>query len=392
MASAETMMSERQLSRIATRYRQEGVAGLAHRSRGQPSPRRTPEAELDQVMKRIEEEYHDFSPTLAHEMLSDQGEISFSDERLRQEMIRRGMHRPRRRKKGTIHQSRMRRPRYGELVQADGSPHDWFEGRGPECNLLVFVDDATSSVMQLWFAKKETTASYFEATRGYLKQHGKPVSLYVDKHSVFRVSSNRGLSADTSDSTGMTQFERAMGELDIEVICANSPQAKGRVEKLNQTLQDRLVKAMRLRGISDIKTANEYVPEFMDAYNQRFAKQPRQPENAHRPLGNQDDLGLILVERYQRVLSKNLECQFKNKRYQIVTERPVYALQHAPVMIEVTTDGTITIRYKGNPLAHQVMEVEMPALILNRKELDAHLDQFSLPTNTSPSPLVSVSH
>lgn len=390
MAAIEVMVSERQLSRLATRYRQGGAAGLAHRSRGRPGVRRIPEAELDRVMRRIEDDYYDFSPTLAHEMLLGQGEISFSDERLRQEMIKRGIHRPRRRKKAIIHQSRTRRPRYGELIQADGSPHDWFEGRGAECTLLVYVDDATSAVMQLWFAEQEATASYFEATRGYLKQHGKPGSLYVDKHSVFRVSSNRGLSADKSDSTGVTQFERAMGELGIEIICANSPQAKGRVEKLNQTLQDRLVKAMRLRGISDIKAANEYVPEFMRAYNQRFARQPRQPENAHRPLTKQEDLDLILVEKHRRVLSKNLECQFENKRYQIVTERPVYALRHAPVMIEVKTDGSITIRYKGNPLAHQVMEVEKPALILNRKELDAHLDRFPISTQPSPSSHLSV--
>ncbi|HDS11712.1 MAG TPA: hypothetical protein ENN77_02290 [Candidatus Wirthbacteria bacterium] len=157
------------------------------------------------------------------------------------------------------------------------------------------------------------------------------------------------------------------------------PQAKGWVERVNHTLQDRLVKELRLRGINDIQTANAYLPEFMRIYNQRFAVPPKSPENVHRPLSDQDDLGSILVEKHTRILSKNLECQFLNRRFQIVTTRPAYALRNAPVTIVQKNDGSIQILYKGKPLEYQVSQVVKPALILNRKDLNAHLDSLAIP-------------
>jgi hypothetical protein len=200
-----------------------------------------------------------------------------------------------------IHQLRERRPRWGELVQIDGSPHAWFENRAPKCTLLVFVDDATSRLMYLQFVDAETTFNYFANVHSYLTQFGKPLTFYSDRFGVFRVNMPNPLTG-----TGLTQFGRALQELDIELICAHSPEAKGRFERANQTLQDRLVKELRLRGISSMAEANLYLPEFIAEYNQRFAVAARTSESAHRPLRKGEDLERILTLSDHRVLSKNL--------------------------------------------------------------------------------------
>ena len=217
-------------------------------------------------------------------------------------------------KKARIHQSRPRRACRGELVQIDGSPHLWFEDRGEYCTLIVFIDDATSELMGLHFSPTETTQAYMETLSTYLQQYGRPVSLYSDKHSIFRVN--------MPDNEGeLTQFSRALKTLDIEAIHANTPQAKGRVERANQTLQDRLVKELRLQGISDIASANQYLPTFIQDYNQRFAVAPHSLEDAHRAvLHSPQEITQILSIHHLRTLSKNLTCQFNHIQYQIQTK------------------------------------------------------------------------
>jgi hypothetical protein len=240
---------------------------------------------------------------------------------------------------------RERRAAYGELVQLDGSPHDWFEGRAERCTLLNFVDDATSRLMHLRFVEAETTFNYFAAVRAYVLEHGKPCAFYSDKLGVFRVNMPNPVSG-----TGLTQFGRAMKELGIELLCAHSPQAKGRVERANQTLQDRLVKELRLRGISSAEEADGYLPEFIADYNRRFAVSPRSAEDAHRPLGAGEDLGRILSWCEPRVLSKNLTLSYDGRVYQIKTDRAAYTMRGARVEVRETASGEVRIEYQGRPL------------------------------------------
>lgn len=210
----------------------------------------------------------------------------------------------------TFHQPRLRRECYGELIQIDGSDHRRFEDRAPPCTLLVFIDDVTSTLMQLRFVKSESTFSYFEALNLYLAAHGRPVAFYSDKHTVFRVANQSAKSGH-----GMTQFGRALNELNVEILCANSNQAKGRVERANRTLQDRLVKGLRLAGISDMDTANAFLPNSTERYNARFAKAPRRIDDLHRPMNIEPDrLRDVFCFTDERLVSKQLAFSYERKR------------------------------------------------------------------------------
>jgi hypothetical protein len=204
--------------------------------------------------------------------------------------------------------------------------------------------------MHLRFAEAETTFNYFAAVGAYFGLFGKPRAFYSDKFSVFRVNIPAALSGK-----GLTQFGRAMKELEVELICAHSPQAKGRVERANQTLQDRLVKELRLRGISSMAEANRYLPEFVADFNRRFAVAPRSAEDAHRPLGAAEDLDRILVLCERRTLSKNLTLSYNNVIYQIVTKRAAYTMRGAHVEVREASDGRIGIEYQGKVLSYSVL-------------------------------------
>lgn len=341
-------LSVRQVKRLCKAYQTFGPEALISKRRGQASNNRLPEKTTKKARQLLRSRYHDFGPTLAQEKLAIQG-VSLSVETVRQLLIVEGLWRARRARQPVIHQLRERRARLGELVQIDGSPHDWFEGRAPKCTLLVFVDDATSQLMHLQFVEAETTFSYFAAVRAYLTTFGKPLAFYSDKFSVFRVNMPNALSG-----TGLTQFGRGMKELDIDLICAHSPQAKGRVERANQTLQDRLTKELRLRDISSLAEANAYLPEFIAAYNTRFAVPPRCAESAHRPLSAAEDLDRVLVLCERRTLSKNLTLSYHKVIYQIKTQRAAYTMRQAQVEVRETSTGKITIEYKGRPLVYTV--------------------------------------
>ena len=319
-------ISERHFRRLLRAYRQTGAEGLISKWRGKPSNNQMKEEVKQQAIDLIYSKYHDFGPTLAHEKLTEKHALKLSVETVRKLMITEGLWKPKKAKKLVVHQMRERRACLGELVQLDGSPHKWFEERGEACNLLAFIDDATGRLMELYFTPGETTFSYFAATQRYLTRYGKPVAFYSDKNGIFKVNIPNALTG-----SGMTQFGRAMKELDIEIICANTPQAKGRVERVIEVLQDRLVKEMRLRGISNIEVANEYAPEYMTEYNARFAVQPRSSHDVHRPLLPSDDLALFFTKQEQRILSKNLTLQYEKVIYQIQTSRPSYAMRKAPV-------------------------------------------------------------
>jgi hypothetical protein len=278
-------------------------------------------------------------------------------------------------RKKRIFQLRPRRSQEGQLIQIDGSEHEWFEGRGPYCTLLTFIDDATSKIMYLKFVKSENVFDYLEAAREYIELHGRPAAFYSDKHGVFRVNKEGAVTG-----TGMTQFGRAMAELDIQLICANTPQAKGRVERRHRDLQDRMIKAMRLQKISTLEEANAFLPSFIDDFNKRFAKPPQSTVNAHRPLLPEHSLDRIFCLKEPRVLSKNLTLQYKNIVYQIISERSTYAMRKAQVVVLESKDGTVKIEYRGKPLlAVSYHQMQARAEEVSAKEIATVLEQQKRP-------------
>jgi transposase len=374
-------ISVRQVKRLYRAYKAQGARGLVSQRRGKPSNHQLEPATLQQAIDLIYEHYRDFGPTLAHEKLTEVHGLKLSDESVRRLMIAEGLWEPKRAKKPTVHPLRERRACFGELVQIDGSDHAWFEDRGPKCTLLVYIDDATGQLLELWFVPDETFFAYCEASRHYFECYGKPVAFYSDKHGIFRVNQPRPLGT----TSGLTQFGRAMEELDIQIICANTPQAKGRIERANQTLQDRLVKELRLRGISDIDRANAYLPEFREDFNRRFAVQARSSHNAHRPVLKTENLDLILTHQKTGSLSKNLTVQSNKVIYQIQSNRPDYALRNAQVTVCENAKGEVTILYKDKPLAYTIYHKSpRQAEVVDTKTLDRHIQTPKPPAPNHP--------
>lgn len=367
-------LSLRHVKRLCKAYRRKGAAALVSRRRGCPSNNRLPPQTISAAQELLRTRYYDFGPTLAHQYLHHTHGLRLGLESLRQLMIREQLWQPRRARKLVVHQLRERRPRTGELIQIDGSPHDWFEGRAQNCTLLVMVDDATSRLMHLSLVECETTFNYFAAVRSYIDSHGKPLAFYSDKLSVFRVNIPNALSG-----TGLTQFGRAMKELSIELLCAHSPQAKGRVERANQTLQDRLTKELRLKGISTVEEANAYLPQFITDYNGRFGREPRSSEDAHRPLSASEDLNRILVLCERRTLSKNLTLSYGKVIYQIKTKRAAYTMRRAQVEVREASTGEITIEYQGKLLCYSVYreQEQQQSQVTPPKMIDTALSRSS---------------
>src|SRR5215469_15284435 len=299
----------------------------------------------------VRERYADFGPTLAAEKLSEVHGLDLGVETLRQWMIGAGLWVRRKDRLKRIHQPRARRDCLGELVQIDGSEHWWFEDRGPQSTLLVYVDDATSRLMHLKFVATESTFDYFQATREYLEAHGKPVAFYSDKHGVFRVNQTGALGGD-----GMTQFGRALHALNIDIICANSSQAKGRVERAHKTLQDRLVKELRLAGVRTLAEGNALLPAFMADYNARFAKPPANQKDLHRPLHAGDDLEDAFAWKEQRRLSQALTLQYDKVIFIVEPSEPAKAAIGKYVSVFDYPDGRLLIRHNGVDLAYRTFD------------------------------------
>lgn len=359
-------ITPRHCSRLLKRYRQSGPLGMNNQSRGRTGNRQLPASLTELALNIIRERYADFGPTLAREKLAENHGILLGKETLRRLMIKTGLWVPRKQRAPKIQQPRYRRACCGELIQIDGCDHHWFEYRAPACTALVYVDDATSRLMQLRFVKSESTFTYFEATRGYLEKHGKPLTLYSDKASVFRINNKNATGGD-----GYTQFGRAMHELNIQTICANTSSAKGRVERAHLTLQDRLVKELRLRGISSVDAANEYADEFMDDYNRRFAKTPRHDFDVHRPLEHDDDLAAFFTWREPRRVSKSLTVQYDKVLYLI--EDNELSRRAIGKYIEVWhyPDGRKELRLNGTALPYstydRLSEIDQGAIVDNKR-------------------------
>jgi len=374
-------LSVRQIKRLYRAYKAQGARGLVSQRRGKPSNNRLDAETQQKAIDLIYEHYRDFGPTLAHEKLTEKHNLQISRESVRRIMIAEGMWKAKRAKQPSTHQMRERRACFGELVQIDGSEHAWFEERGPKCTLLVYIDDATGQLLELWFVLDETFFAYCEASRHYFERYGKPVTFYSDKHGIFRVNQPRPLGT----TSGLTQFGRAMQALDIQIICANTPQAKGRIERANQTLQDRLVKELRLRGISDMQAGNAYLPEFREDFNRRFAVAPRSTHDAHRPLLKSDNLDLILTHQKTGTLSKNLTVQSNKVIYQIQSNRPDYALRNAQVTVCENAKGEVTILYKDKPLSYIIYHKSpRQAEVVDTKTLDRHIQTPKPPAPNHP--------
>jgi transposase len=359
-------LSRRQVERLVIRYRDKGAAGVVSQRRGARSNHQLPQIVLDRALGLIHERYADFGPTLACEKLRECHGLVLSKETVRHLMTDAGLWVPRKQRPPKVYQPRARRACFGELVQIDGCDHHWFEERAPSCTLLVYVDDATSRLMQLHFAATESTFSYFEATRAYLERHGKPVAFYSDRASVFYVHKR-----EETAGKGVTQFGRAMYELNIDTFCANSSPAKGRVERAHLTLQDRLVKELRMRDISTIEAANAYACAFMAAYNARFAKPPRSAYDAHRPLRADENLDTILTWRVERKVSDALT---------LLNDRVIWLLDDTPATrrligryIDVWEypDGRLEIRADGVVLPcvpyDKLAEIDQGAVIEHKR-------------------------
>jgi transposase len=301
-AAERLAISRRQFKRLVRAWKQHGDAGLISRRRGRAAHNRLPEAVRLRIERLLRDTYPDFGPTLAAEKLAERDGIVVSRETVRRIQTSLKLHRPKKRGEKRVFQVRDRRPRFGELVQIDGSPHDWFEGRGPRSTLIVFVDDATSRLVALRFAPSECTKAYLEALRDQVLTHGRPLAFYSDRHGIFRVNAKDAQSGD-----GKTEFGRVVERLGIGLINALTPQAKGRVERANQTLQDRLIKEMRLSNIDSIEAAQAFLPGFILKYNKRFGVPPRDETPAHRPwTKTEDELDETLARHEERVLTKAL--------------------------------------------------------------------------------------
>ncbi|HEF5870414.1 TPA: ISNCY family transposase [Burkholderia cenocepacia] len=358
-------LSVRQVERLVIRYRERGPGGVASGRRGRPGNRKLDDGLALRALTIIRERYADFGPTLACEKLWECHGIRLAKETLRKLMTDAGLWIPRRQRPPKVYQPRARRACLGELIQIDGCDHRWFEERAPACTLLVYVDDATSRLMMLHFTQTESTFSYFEATRMYLERYGKPVAFYSDKYSVFRNTS----ASKTGQS--VTHFGRAMYELNIDTFCANSSSAKGRVERAHLTLQDRLVKEMRLRGINTVADANAYAPSFIAMYNARFAKPPRSGFDAHRPVRSDEDLDVLLTWRETRRVTKALTVQYDRVLYLLDDTPENRAWIHRDIEVWEYPDGRIELRAAGQVLSarsyDRLAEVDQGAIVDHKR-------------------------
>ena len=333
----------RQTKRVWKRYAAAGDAGLVHRLRGQPGPRRKAPELRAKILARYAARYADFGPTLAAEYLAKE-KLVVDHETLRRWLLAENRRTVRRRRQ-RFRQWRERKPCLGAMVQLDGSHHDWFEGRRGPCVLLVMVDDATNRVWAQFFEEETTHASY-DMLEGWVRQYGLPQSLYVDRDSIYRCEGLGSIAEQIAGQAPQTQFGRAMEQLGVELILANSPQAKGRVERMNGVLQDRLVKALRLAGINERERANEYLRQtYLPAHNRKFQKEPAKAADAHR--GVPRKLNEVLSWEVERVVQRDWTVQSEGQRYQLDRQHEALSLAGRKVIVRRMRDGTVQLERQG---------------------------------------------
>lgn len=354
-AAKQIDVSTRQVRRMKAAVKKHGEKGIIHGHRGQPGNRKISEEKKQKIEQKVQERYHDFGPTFAAEKLDEECAIKIGKETLRQWMIVWGLWTPKMRKKNKEYRAwRQRKDQEGEMIQFDGSYHHWFEDRGPYCCLLVSIDDATGKIIKLRFADWERVISVFVFWRQYVVNKGKPVSIYLDKHSTYKQNQKSVF----DDPNALTQFGRAMKDLNIQLIHAHSAPAKGRVERLNGTLQDRLVKELRLANISTIEKANQFVEKtFIPKFNQKFARVPQKKGNLHQQLikWESNNLEKIFSIQKARVVANDFTVRYKGKYFQLLQGQPRLVLRKDRVLIEERTNGQTFISLKDKYLNYKLL-------------------------------------
>ena len=347
--AAELMpLSYRQAKRIWRRFQRDGDAGLVHRLRGRRSVRAKPAAQREAMLARYRERYGDFGPTLAAEYLVEDG-YWIDHETLRRWLIQEGSWQSRR-KRQVHRQWRERKAHVGELVQMDGSHHDWFEGRRERAVLMVMIDDATNRTYARFF-EEETTFAAMETFARYSRRYGLPQALYVDRDSIYRTAREPTLEEQLRDETPVTQFGRAMRALGVQIVSAYSPQAKGRVERRNGVLQDRLVKALRLAGINDLDAANEFLDKpFLFQLNRRFNVRAAAAADLHRALRPEAKLDEVLSVEHKRVVAADWTLSWQNRYFQLTRQNERLALVGKSILIRHHRDGRLQLLHAGKPL------------------------------------------
>lgn len=349
-AGHQLRRSTRQVRRLCRKVHRQGHRGIVHGLRGRPSNHQLKIGLLDEALALVKARYGDFGPTFANEKLEKLHGIDISISALRCGMIRDGIWKA---KKPQPHHRawRERRACVGMLEQLDGSDHDWFEGRGPRCVLIIYIDDATSRILYGEFVHVEDTLTLLRTTKAYLLRYGRPIAFYVDKDSIYKVNLQATIEEELRDLDPITQFTRAMEELNIKVISANSPQAKGRVERGFGTHQDRLVKELRLAGISTMEAANKFLWEiYIPDHNARCAVDPANRTDAHRPLLQSHRLEEILSLRTERTVFNDFTVRFQNRFFQLLPDQPVRVRPKNKVLVEIRLDGSTHLRLKDQYL------------------------------------------
>jgi hypothetical protein len=350
-------LCDRQVRRLCVTVRSRGNRGILHGLLGQSSNNQGDPELLGRALSAIHNpRWRGFTAVFAQQKLQSLYGIVLSDATVRKLMTMTELWHPRRRK-ATHRAWRQRRDCVGMLIQLDGSEHDWFEGRGPKCALLVYIDDATSRILHAEFVTVEDTLNLMRSTGTYLRKHGRCVAIYVDKDSIYTVNREATVDEELRDSHPITQYTRAMTELGIGVILANSPQAKGRVERSFDTHQDRLVKELRLANINDMAAGNVFLRDvYVDDHNTRFAIDPACNTNAHRPLLRSHNLDQILSRRITRSIANDYTVSFEKRFFQISEDQLVRVRPKDKIEVETRLDGTTHIRAKGAYLSFKPVE------------------------------------
>ena len=348
-AAGRVQLSDRQVRRLLLRIREQGDRAVIHGLRGRPSNRKLAASFQQKILARIRQRYADFGPTLAAEQLAKEGFL-VSRETLRKWMTKASFWRPRSRRVKKVHVWRERRGSFGELVMQDSSPYRWLEERGPACQLIAVIDDATSRFYAR-FTEQDTTEENLRTFGGWLRRYGRPLAEYTDKNSIFRMAGPAAIGEQLRGEAARSQFGRALSELGITWIAAQSPQAKGRIERLFKTLQDRLVKELRLAGIASIPAANHFLEtRFLPEWEERFTVLPRNPRNAHRRLGREHRLEEILSVRVARKVAQDHTVSWDGNRWGVPREEVCAGLRGAQVEIERRLDGSHWLRFRGRYL------------------------------------------
>lgn len=347
-------LSTRQVRRLKSAVVKSGVKGLIHGSRGKPGNRRLSDEEQKKIVYLLHKKYSDFKPSFACEKLRDDHHIVHDPKTIRAIQIKEGLWKPRKKKASLEYRLwRQRRSCYGEMEQFDGSYEDWFEDRGPTCCLLASIDDATGQVTKAVFAPHEGVVPVFTFWKEYLEQHGKPRSIYLDKFSTYKMNCKEA--KDNPDLK--TQFKRAADELHLELIFANSPQAKGRVERLFETLQDRLVKELRLANVSTPNEGNIFLETYLPKFNKQFGVEAMNSSDLHNKLNNKElnNLSSVFSRQKTRVVQNDFTIAHNTHWYQLTEKQPVLVCKRDEVVVEERLDGSVWIRLRGKYLAYKVL-------------------------------------